>query len=240
MKTMIRHKAIRSICLLAVGLLLVWCSDEAPKWLVQGVGVLLVIPGLVSLLSLLRKDKTHRELLLYPIVGAVTIIFGVLLIVWPSLFVRASMYVLAALLIILGAHQVYSRWRMQKLGIDINGATFLLPLLIIGAGIFVIVRQELAAALPFIIIGATYILYSLFELWSVLSLVKYSKEHLEEDEPEVAEALPETTEPEQDAEIAEAEVVADVSQETDNGEEKAFKDAIEEFESYNSDDDDKD
>lgn len=247
MKTMIRNKAFRSVCLLIVGMLLVWCSDEAPKWLVQGVGVLLVIPGVVSLLSLLRKDKTRRELLLYPVVGVVTVVFGILLIFWPSFFVRASMFVLAALLIILGAHQVYSRWRMQKMGIEINGATFLLPVLIIGAGIFVLVYKELAAALPFILLGAAYIVYSLFELWSVISLVKYQKLHPETAAPEVVESLPEAPAAESDAEAVEAEVeeieaevVDEESDREKDKDEEAFSDAIEEYHSYGSDDVEKD
>lgn len=228
MKTIIRNRAIRSVCLLVVGFLLVWCSDEAPKWLVQGVGALLVVPGVVSLLSLFRKDTTKRELILYPIVGVVTIVFGFILILWPSSFVRASMYVLAVLLVILGSSQIYSRWRMQKLGIDINGATFLLPLVTIGAGIFILVNTELAAALPFIVLGAAYMLHSLFELWSVFCLAKFVKAHPEIDAP----ALPETVAQEettdgysQAEEVVEAEASAE-----EPSDEKTFDEIVEEIE----------
>ena len=183
MKTIIRTKLSRAVCLLAVGMLLVWFSDRAPVWLVQGVGALLILPGLVSLLSLLRGERTRLERLLYPVVGVVTIVFGLLLILWPSFFVSASMYVLAVLLVILGLHQVYSRWNMQKMGIDISGATFLMPAIAMATGIFVLLYRDLAAAIPFIVLGAAYIMYSLLELWSAVSIAKYVRQHHEAVEP---------------------------------------------------------
>ncbi|MBR1712887.1 MAG: DUF308 domain-containing protein [Alloprevotella sp.] len=194
MQNLVRNKAVRALCLLAVGILLVMYSEQAPAWIVQGVGVLLIIPGLVSLLSLLRKDRSRRETALYPVMGAVTIVFGLLLLLMPGFFVHASMFVLAALLIIAAMVQIYSRWRMQKMGVQINGATFLIPLITAGAGIVVLAYRELAAALPFIILGAAYMLYALLELWSALELWKFQRRaaattHQAGPEPPMEEAV---------------------------------------------------
>ena len=187
MQNLVRNKTVRALCLLAVGILLVAYSEQAPAWIVQGVGVLLIIPGLVSLLSLLRKDRSRRETALYPVMGGVTIVFGLLLLLMPGFFVHASMFVLAALLITAARVQVHSRWRMQKMGVQINGATFLIPLITAGAGIFVLAYRELAAALPFIILGAAYMLYALLELWSALELRKFQRHTAAAERPAGAE-----------------------------------------------------
>lgn len=208
MKNIVRNKTVRALCLLAVGALLVMQSDRAPAWLVQGIGALLIIPGIVSLLSLLRKDRSQREMLLYPVMGLVTIMAGVALILAPSYFVQAFMYLLAALLIAAGIAQMISRWRMRRTGIPVAWATFLIPLISVAAGIFVIVYRELAAALPFIVLGAAYILYALLELWSAMDVWKFSRTQTRNAQPAL-EATP-AIEPEVvDADFEEVEIVED-------------------------------
>lgn len=171
----IRNKIIRAVCLLAIGGLLVCVSEQAPLWITQGIGVLFGLSGIASLLSLLRKDVGRLEIVLYPVLGIATLALGVFLIGWPASVVSLLLYLLAALLVLAGCVQIVSRIRMQRMGISLNAATYIIPVLSIAAGLFVALHPLESAAAPFIILGAAYILYAFLELWSALELHRWQK-----------------------------------------------------------------
>ena len=178
----LRNKVIRALCLLLTGILLVCVSEQAPRWITIFIGVLLSVSGLVSLLSLARKDIGSREKVLYPVLGVVTLALGLFMVLRPTLFNTLLLYLLAGLLVLVGLLQAYTRIRMQRMGITINWATYLVPVLTIAAGIYVFLYPSEASSLPFIILGAAYILHSTMELWSALDLHRWQKEHKEIEE----------------------------------------------------------
>jgi len=189
---MFRNRILRSLCILVLGILLTMYSADAPAIFVQCLGALFILPGIISLLTLLRKGRTRQETLLYPILGIGTIIFGTLLIALPSLFIAAFMYVIAGILILAGAVQFLSCLRMRQTGIGIHAAAFVLPLLTFGSGIFVLVHPLATASLPFVIMGAAYIIYALTECWAAWQVRNYEKAHpvpVAEEMVEPAEAL---------------------------------------------------
>ena len=178
----LRNKVIRALCLLLTGILLVCVSEQAPRWITIFIGVLLSVSGLVSLLSLARKDIGSREKVLYPVLGVVTLALGLFMVLRPTLFNTLLLYLLAGLLILVGLLQAYTRIRMQRMGITINWATYLVPVLTIAAGIYVFLYPSEASSIPCIILGAAYILHSAMELWSALDLHRWQKEHKEIEE----------------------------------------------------------
>ena len=180
--TNLRNKLIRALCLLLTGILLVCVSDEAPRWITIFIGILLSLSGLVSLFSLLRKDVGRRELYLYPVLGVVTLALGLFMVLRPTLFNTLLLFLLAGLLVLVGLIQAYSRIRMQRMGIQISWATYLVPLLTIGAGIYVFLCPGEASSVPFIILGAAYVMHAAMEIWSTLDLHRWQKEHKEEFE----------------------------------------------------------
>ena len=184
----IKNKVIRSLCLFAVGTLLVGVSDRAPLWIIQGIGIMLGLSGLISLLSLFRKDVGRREMALYPVLGIATLTLAVFLIGWPASVVGLLLYTLAGLLIAVGGIQGISLFRMQRMGISLNPATYLIPILTIGVGIFVALNPMESAAAPFIILGAGYILYACLELWSAFELHLWQKEQAKLVETTAVEA----------------------------------------------------
>lgn len=180
--TNLRNKLIRALCLLFTGILLVCVSDEAPRWITIFIGILLSLSGLVSLFSLLRKDVGRRELYLYPVLGVVTLALGLFMVLRPTLFNTLLLFLLAGLLVLVGLVQAYSRVRMQRMGIPISWATYLVPLLTIAAGIYVFLYPAEASSVPFIILGAAYVMHAAMEIWSTLDLHRWQKEHKEEIE----------------------------------------------------------
>ena len=123
-------------------------SEQAPRWITIFIGVLLSVSGLVSLLSLARKDIGSREKVLYPVLGVVTLALGLFMVLRPTLFNTLLLYLLAGLLILVGLLQAYTRIRMQRMGITINWATYLVPVLTIAAGIYVFLYPSEASSIP--------------------------------------------------------------------------------------------
>lgn len=184
---MFRNRILRALCILTLGVLLTMYSDNAPVVLVQLVGALFVLPGAVSLLALLRKNRTRQEALLYPVLGVGSIVFGALLIALPAEFVRAFMYVMAGVLVLAGTLQFAACLRMRSLGVRVAWGALVLPLLCFGCGIFVMARPLESAALPFILMGAAYIVYGLTECWAAWKMKQYEQTHPVEDAVEVVE-----------------------------------------------------
>ena len=91
----------RALSFLLVGLLMVSFPDKVTTWLVMVVGVLFLIPGLVSIATFFkaytRKDATR---MLLPVIGVGSVVLGCLLLLMPEDFGRWLMYVLAGLFIL--------------------------------------------------------------------------------------------------------------------------------------------
>lgn len=184
---MFRNRILRSLCILVLGVLLTMYSADAPLILVQATGALLVLSGLISLLSLLRKHRTRQETLLYPILGVATIVMGTLLIAMPAFFLTAFMYVIAALLVLAGAFQFLSCLRMRQTGIRLHAVACVVPVLEFGAGLFVLVHPLATASLPFVVMGVAYVVYALMEGWAAVQVRRYEKAHPVQEAEEVVE-----------------------------------------------------
>lgn len=187
----ITFQVIKSLALLCIGLLLVCYSKQAPNFLVQCIGLAVLLPGVASIVMLLRGNRSRTETILYPILGGAAVAFGLMLIAWPGWFVEIFLYTVAALLVMFGVLQMISRWRMLRMGIMLSWASFLIPLLLISVGIFILFRPDLAAPLPFVVLGAAYVLYTILELWSAWQLRAFYRrqaaEAVEISESEVVE-----------------------------------------------------
>ncbi len=181
MKKLFRNVIIRALCILALGIVLIVFSTQITLWMVMASGVLFIIPGCVSLVSYFRRDPESRQIMLYPIVGAGSILFGLILLIFPELFIRAFMYLLAAVLVIGAATQYYTLWDMRRVHIRPSGWLYLVPTLVLAAGLFIFIsdRKEDLAGLPVIITGCGFIIYALQE-FCTLYLMKRFNPHADE------------------------------------------------------------
>lgn len=181
MKKLFRNVLIRALCILALGIVLIAFSTRITQWMVMASGVLFIIPGCVSIVSYFRRDPESRQVMLYPIVGAGSILFGLVLLIFPELFIEAFMYLLAAVLVLGSAMQYYTLWDMHRLHIRISGWLYLIPTLVLAAGLFIFIssHKEEIAGLPIIVIGCGFVVYALQEFWT-LYLMK--RRHPQSDE----------------------------------------------------------
>ncbi len=167
MKTVLQSVWARSLCILALGILLIAYSEKMPEWIVMAIGMLFIVPGSVAIAARIFSKGEHRVSGFYPVVGLGSVCFGLFLLLTPGSFVKALMYLLSAVLLVFGATQGYSFWDIRRNGVPLHAVCYLVPVFTLGAGLYCLLRPSETAALPFIIIGAACILHALTDLCSV-------------------------------------------------------------------------
>ena len=169
MKRFLQSVIARACCVSLVGISLIVFSQSIARWMIMVGGLLFISPGLVSLIGFFRRDSEGRGVMLYPLVAAGSILFGVILLIWPDLFKEAMIYILVGMLMLAAATQSYSLWRIHRSGVRLSGLYHLVPALELAAGLYVILakNEAIVPGLPVIIVGSGFILYALLEFWTV-------------------------------------------------------------------------
>ena len=180
------YAAVSSISALIIGILLVVWPGVAISYLVITIGVLFLLPGiygLVSYFSLSNKQEEKKDRLSFPIVALGSTLFGFWLMINPAFFVSILMYVLGVLLVLGGLSEVMKFMALRAYS-PVPVAVFLIPILILVAGIVVLFNPFEAATIPFIILGVSSILYGLTDL---IRLMQYRR-NMKKQEADIEEA----------------------------------------------------
>lgn len=166
----------RAVCALLIGILLVSNPERMTGLLVQVIGGLFLLSGLVSLVSYTMICLSAKAAVkpVFPLVGLGSLLFGVFLCFFPNLFVTYLMYVFGFLMVVAGINQIWNLFRLRHL-IPFRWYVLLVALVILGLGVFVLLKPMASASLPFILLGVTFILYGISELVNGVRWRKYDK-----------------------------------------------------------------
>ena len=162
---------IRCISTLLTGVLFLVLGDSALSLLVTLVGVLFMVPGIVSLTTYFRR---RNQRLIFPFAGLGSLLLGLWLVAVPSFFVGIFMYILGGVLTALGMYQLVMLIISARL-LPVSWPLYLSPTLVLLLGLFVIFNPFEAAALPFIIIGIGCIVSAFNELIAIYRGTKNKK-----------------------------------------------------------------
>ncbi|MDL2305114.1 DUF308 domain-containing protein [Bacteroides sp. OttesenSCG-928-D19] len=158
----INYSVIRSISALIIGLVMVIWPGSVANYLVITIGVLFIIPGLIGLIGYFtagnNEVKPH-----FPIEALGSFLFGLWLVVFPDSVVTLLMYILGAILLLGGLHQIYSLSRARKV-VPVPYGFFITPVLILLASILILASPNESQQTAFIIIGVTAMVYAGTEL----------------------------------------------------------------------------
>ncbi|MBR5846371.1 MAG: DUF308 domain-containing protein [Bacteroidaceae bacterium] len=160
---MINAQIIRTISTLLVGVLFLVMGDSALSLLIIFVGILFMIPGMVSLITYYRHRATRP---MFPFAALGSLLLGLWLAVSPDFFVSIFMYVLGGVLTALGIYQLAGLLTTSRL-LPVAWPLYLMPTLVLLLGLFVIFNPFEAAALPFIIIGIGCIISAFNDLVAI-------------------------------------------------------------------------
>ncbi len=179
----------RAICAIIIGVLLIKYPKEGVNWLTMAIGGLFLLSGIIALIAYWHAKKHAGEYTItdqqgrvisgnqptFPIVGAGSVILGLVLTLSPGVFINGLMYMLAAVLILGGVTQLMNLVAARKLG-SIPFAYWVSPSLILLTGLFVVFKPMETAELPLLILGWCSILYGFIELINALKIYRLRKE----------------------------------------------------------------
>lgn len=157
------YSLIRMLCALVIGLVLVLWPDAAVSYIVITMGVLFLIPGLIALLSyfgIKPREGTSRR---FPIEGVGSVLFGLWLVIMPDFFADVLMFLLGFILVLGGVQQIASL-SMARRWMRVPGSFYMIPILILLAGVVALFNPTDARNTAFMIIGVSSLVYAVSEL----------------------------------------------------------------------------
>ena len=162
---------VRSISVLLIGVLFLVLGDSALSMLVVIVGVLLMVPGVWALASYVRHIEQRP---MFPLAALGSFVLGLWLVVSPDFFVGFFMYVLGGILVMLGVYQLAGLVVSSRL-LPVAWPLYVMPVLVLLLGLFVLFNPFQAAAIPFILIGIGCVISAVNDLVAALRLAKRRK-----------------------------------------------------------------
>ena len=155
-----------------IGVLLMVWPEAAMIYLVIAIGAMFFLPSLFTLVGYFMKGRQVGAF--FPIVSLGSLLFGLWLMVSPAFFVGILMYVLGVVLVFAGISQIAGLLNARSYALVASGF-FVVPVLILLAGIVVLVNPFAAASVPFIILGVSSAVYGITEL---INLYKFRKKEV--------------------------------------------------------------
>ena len=179
----------RAICAIVIGVLLLKFPQDGVTWLTMAIGALFLLSGVVALIAYWHARRHAGDYTItdqegriisgggqptFPVVGAGSIILGLVLVLTPNAFINGLMYMLAAVLILGGITQLMSLIAARRLG-RIPFGYWVCPSLILLTGLFVILKPMESAEMPLMILGWCSLLYGVIELINTLKIYRIRK-----------------------------------------------------------------
>ena len=155
------YSFLRAICALVIGLVLVMFPDQAGDYFVITIGVIFLVPSLVSIIGYFAQRTEMRSR--FPIEGVGSLLFGLWLIIMPGFFADLLTFVLGFILVMGGVQQIASLSAARR-WMPVPGGFYVVPVLILLAGLVALFNPTGVRSTAFIIIGISSLVYAASEL----------------------------------------------------------------------------
>lgn len=184
----LQSSVFRAFCAIVIGALLLKYPDQGVTWLTMAIGGLFLLSGIIAMIAYWQARRHAGEYTItdhegriisgsqptFPIVGAGSIILGLVLTLTPHAFINGLMYMLAGVLVLGGITQLMSLIAARRLG-NVPFAYWIFPSLILLTGVYVILKPMESAELPLLILGWCSIVYGVIELVNALKIYRIRK-----------------------------------------------------------------
>ncbi|MBR1688775.1 MAG: DUF308 domain-containing protein [Prevotella sp.] len=216
----LQSSIFRAVCALIVGALIIKFPDDTMRWLTIAIGILFLVSGVIALIAYWNARQHASEYTItdsegriisngqptFPIVGAGSVILGLVLALTPAAFAHALMYILGAVLILGGINLLMALVSARRFG-SVPLGFWIAPSLILLTGLFVVIKPMETAELPLIILGWCALLYGVTEIINALkihAIRKQARRVQQQAEAQQAEEMASETVEEGDVELIEA------------------------------------
>ena len=170
----INYSLMRSICALVIGLVLVLFPAQAGEYLVLTIGIVFMVPSLITLIGYFAQKPEGR--FRFPVEALGSLLFGLWLVIMPGFFADLLTFVLGFVLMLGGVQQVASLMTARK-WMPVPGGFYVMPVLILLAGLVSLFNPTGARSTVFVIIGIASLCYALGEL---LTWLKFGRKRPQE------------------------------------------------------------
>ena len=169
MKNRLNYSLLRIVFALVMGLVLVLFPAQAGNYLVITVGVLFLVPALISIVAYFTESREMRSF--FPILSVGSLLFGLWLIIMPEFFADLLTYVLGFILAMGGVQQIASLLSARK-WMTVPAGFYVVPSLILLAGLFALFNPLGVLSTIFVVIGASCLVYACSELLNWFKFIR--------------------------------------------------------------------
>ena len=202
----LQSSVFRAICAIAIGIMLIKYPDNTVTWITIAIGVLFLLSGVISLVAYYNALKHVSEYTItdaegnvvsgqkptFPIVGVGSAILGLILALTPTVFIKALMYIIGAVLVLGAINQFMNLLNARKYG-KMGFGYWIFPSVILLVGLFVIIKPLAPAEMAMLVLGWCSILYGVTELINSLKIHNEKRKYTKAKEIPVAEEIVEET-----------------------------------------------
>lgn len=200
MKT-IQGPILRAIVSIIGGILLVEYRMDTLHWLTVAIGGLFFLSGAVSCINYwLERKRVQKALTTFeandtqirprmpfvPIVGIGSLILGGILAAMPDTFLSGVAIVLAAILILGALNQLIALGQARRYS-SLPLFFWVLPLITLSVGIFILVKPMETMATPLLLIGWCMIFYGIVECLNAVKIYKMRRAYEKAEEARIIE-----------------------------------------------------
>ena len=171
----VNNSVVRIISALLLGLILILWPSGALEYLVRAIGLLFLVAGLVSIVGFLIRDKELFSEARFPIDAAGSALFGLVLVIIPSLLVNVLMYVLGILLALACIQHIVLLTSFRRLG-SVSFVFYFVPALVLLFSILILFHPFAVAKTTLILLGVSAMLFGISEL---VSTIRFRKRKLD-------------------------------------------------------------
>ena len=202
----LQSSVFRAICAIAVGIMLIKYPDNTVTWITIAIGVLFLLSGIISMVAYYNALKHVSEYTItdaegnvvsghkptFPVVGVGSAILGLILALTPTVFVKALMYIIGAVLVLGAVNQYMSLLNARRFG-KIGFGYWIFPSVILLVGLFVIIKPLAPAEMAMMVLGWCSLLFGVTELINALKIHNEKRKFVKAQEIPVAEEVVEET-----------------------------------------------
>ena len=167
------NNLLRIVLALSLGALLIACPATAALSMVIIIGGLFLIPGLISIIAYLFRDKETSSRR-FPVESIGSCLLGLSLLIVPDFFIGFLMYVLAGVLIFAGFLQIRDLFSVRKI-VEIAPFFYIIPVLILLMGVVILLNPFKVIETTFLVTGIVCVVYSVSEAVNYLKFLRKSK-----------------------------------------------------------------
>lgn len=157
------YPLLRSICAILLGILLVFWSQSAVMYLIVLVGCLFLIPGLISIFLFFYRKSEGKHLGWQQVLSVGSVLFGASLVLYPIFFEKTLMYALGLILTYAGLSEIVTLVSVRQWA-RVSYVFYIVPVLVILTGLFILFNPIQSANIPFIILGIACMVYGISDL----------------------------------------------------------------------------